>query len=283
MKDNVKEVLTKRNSFLGYHIADLIGIFLMIFPCYIVLRDFGPGKSLIPWLSRSVNLKPCMKTALLAVAFYIPFLLRYDMFRVSNLLDIIITIVRSFLDCLVIAGLMTIVVPNKNSPIPPLFIFGVVSSWLGMKTIAGYSWILFVIPAWSRLSTISKRMDVTGAVFIIMMSLAFLLQLCTYTDLKDLLEEFGGIASKFSSNIKEEVNAATQDATQKAEFAANYVKKKMGVNTAESRAKPELKKEKSENEIQVNFKSLDVNNDGVIDEKDFAILAKSRGKDENLQ
>ena len=279
MKERLRDGLTEKNSIAGYHIADLIGIILMLFPLYLVLKDFDPVKTslfgILPWFPKKVSLKPHMITALFAIIFYIPLLLRYDMFRVNGVFDIFVTIIRSFLDCMVIAGLLTIIIPDSGAAVPPLVIVGILFSWLGMRTIAGYSWILFIICAWGNLSATSEAMGTVGAPFIIFTALSFLLQLCTYTDLRELVNDFGGTFAKSASYMKDDINLAAQDATQKADQLAELITKKK-IPSSETR---KLQSEISGSGIQVNLKALDVNNDGVIDEKDFAILSNHKDHD----
>ncbi len=89
------------------------------------------------------TIRPGMVSAMCSVAFYIALILRCQLFKVGTFAEGLISAVRAFLNCWVIASLMTMIVPTetvssltlsgflKNNQ-STLLLIGIVFSWLGM-------------------------------------------------------------------------------------------------------------------------------------------------------
>ena len=287
----------------GFHPTDLLGIIIMVVPFYITFKEFSYVKGLFLWVTTTVpkTIRPGLVSALCAVAFYVALILRCQLFKVGTLAEGIVSTIRAFLNCWVIASLMTMIVPTetissltlsgflKNNQSTFLLI-GIVLSWLGMRTISGYCWILFIIAAWKNLLVLDKAMGMWGAVYIITIAVSLLLQISNYVRLSDLLQDFKGEISKYSPNVRDNMSFAAKDAQSRARRAADFVManvagagapnpsfhvSKTGAtrltednNTTASQSIPS-------GDARDLLKALDVNGDGVIDEKDIEIL---RGK-----
>lgn len=296
MKENLRETLTSSKRFYGFKYTDLFGIALMIIPFILSFSKYSYLKPIISIGNLAIgqkeivlDIKPRYVSALLAVLLYGSFILRYDFFRKDTLLEGIISSIRTLLNVWVIAAIIMTIMPTKYpknattiqifSSVPTLVFAAIILTWVGMRTLAGYSWILLIIAGWKNILQVNNAMNTNGAIFIIVFAISMFLQIDDYNDLRDFLEDFRGKATRYSSNVRDDINAAAQDAAQKAAGAAEFVKKAAGMKGSSA----ENKKEQPDTEkksVEINLDSLDVNHDGVVDEKDFAILAKHKRNEE---
>lgn len=295
-RDNTRQ----SKIFWGFHPTDLLGILIMIVPFYITFKEFSYVKGLFLWVTTTVpkTIRPGLVSALCAVVFYVALILRCQLFRAETLAEGLVSAIRAFLNCWVIASLMTMIVPTetvssltlsgflKNNQSTFLLI-GIVLSWLGMRTISGYCWILFIIAAWKNLLVLDKAMGIWGAVYIITLAISLLLQISNYVKLTDLLQDFKGEISKYSPTVKENMSFAAKDAQSRAKRAADYimanvagagapdpsfhVSKTGATRITANRTKTEAQGIPS-GEAKDFLRALDVNGDGVVDEKDIEIL-----------
>lgn len=285
---------------LGFHPTDLLGILIMIIPFYITFKEFTYVKGLFLWVTTTVpkTIKPGMVSALCAVAFYVALILRCQLFRIGTFVEGLVSTIRAFLNCWVIASLMTMIVPTESVSSLSLsgflknnqslfLLVGIIMSWVGMRTISGYCWILFIVAAWKNLLVLDKAMGMWGAVYIITFSISLLLQVTNYVKLSDLMQDFKGEVSKYTPIAKENITLAGKDAQNRAKKAASYV---MSNSAGAASVRPSfhvsragvtrildhMPRNASENvpsgEARDLLKALDVNNDGVVDEKDIEIL-----------
>ena len=291
---------SRTKTILGFHPTDLLGIFLMLVPFYITFKEFSYQEGLFLWVTKTVpkNIQPGMVSALCAVAFYVALILRCQLFKISTFAEGVVSTVRAFLNCWVIASLMTMIVPTetvnsltisgflKNNQSTFLLI-GIVLSWVGMRTVSGYCWILFIIAAWNNLRILDKAMGMWGAVYIITLAISLLLQITNYVKLSDLLADFKGDLVKYSPTVKDNISFATKDAQKRARRAADYVMANVAgagapspsfhvSKTGASRITPDKTKSSAQSipsgDASDLLKALDVNGDGVVDEKDIEIL-----------
>lgn len=295
-----RDYTRQSNTLWGFHPSDLLGIIIMVVPFYITFKEFSYVKGLFLWVTTTVpkTIRPGLVSALCAVAFYVALILRCQLFKVGTLAEGIISSIRAFLNCWVIASLMTMIVPTetvssltlsgflKNNQSAFLLI-GIVLSWLGMRTISGYCWILFIIAAWKNLLVLDKAMGMWGAVYIITLAISLLLQITNYVSLADLLQDFKGEISKYSPTVKENMTYAAKDAQTRAKKAADYVMANVAgagapnpsfhiSKTGATRLTEAPKKQSLQcvpsGDAKDLLRALDVNNDGVVDEKDIEIL-----------
>ncbi len=288
-------------TILGFHPTDLLGILIMIIPFYISFKEFSYVKDLFLWVTKTdtKTIQPGMVSALCAVIFYVALILRCQLFKIGTFAEGLVSTIRAFLNCWVIASLMTMIVPTeivkdltlsaflKNNQ-STLLLLGLVLSWLGMRTLSGYCWILFIIAAWENLLVLDRAMGMWGAVYIITIAISLLLQITNYVKLSDLLQDFKGEISKHSTTVKANINLAAKDAQNRAQRTADYVManvvksgsvhpsfhvSKTGVTRIEDK-NPKPSQSVPAGDARDLLKALDVNGDGVIDEKDIDLLRK---------
>ena len=247
MKDKITDVLTTKKTVFGFHVADLLGIVLMIIPCLISVGSFSttaPRIALLPsWIpfnqkEVTVDITPDISRALIAVAFYYGALIaRYGIFKKDNLMEALISSVRTFLNCWGLAALLGIVLTtNSNETFSlgifsintaSLLLFAVLFSWFGMKTLAGYVWIIFVLAGVKHFNMISDAMGPLGAVFIFTLAISMLLQVNDFSNINNFMADFRNTAEKHILDVKEDISSAANDASVRAQDAARVVREKI--------------------------------------------------------
>ena len=328
MNDKTREVLTTKNTWYGFRPADLLGIVLMIVPCILSLQKFSfettTSQRILLIFTRHVtnteitSLRPGLLSSLIAVIFYAALLIRLDLFKADSLLEGIISVARTFLNCWALASLITLALPAEQlqgvafkdfllNHQGVLLLLALVLSWIGMRTISGYCWILFIIAAWNRLMNLDKAMEISGPVYVITLFVSLLLQIGSTTDLKDIIYEFRGQFSSAASSVRTNMSMAANDAAGKVQQAANVVGAgvsaftplKVSATAARSVtggavAQPAFRVTKTgatilapesasttaktpEVKTDELLKALDLNGDGVVDAKDMELL-KHRNK-----
>lgn len=303
MNTKKQNILTTEKTILGFRPADLLGIVIMIVP-FLISYQFHVVKEItilgFTIKSENINIWPNFITGAFAVSFYAALIIRYNIFKSNNLVQSLISAIRSFLDCWVLAALLSLVLPTndpKNSILTTFshntqilfLLFAIVLTWVGMKTIAGYSWIIFIFTASGHLSKVSDAMEKVGAFFIITVAISLFLQIKDLSDIKDFLQDFKASTNRYSSQIKESINEAAYDATRKAYIVNTYVRKQIGVPSTNkapyvqrltitpdtsSVSEGVTGEMSTESKVKINLDSLDVNKDGIVDEKDFQLLQK---------
>ncbi len=280
--------MTSEREILGFRLSDLLGVIIMIIPFLISILFKYTEEGISFWFiqlssDKTTSIRPGLISAVCAVIFYASFITRYDgMFRAKNLFETLVSIVRAFLNCWVIASIISTVVPTTipeksstlsvffNNPESTLLLLAILLSWLGMKTIAGYSWVLFIVAAWKHLLIVNSTMDMWGAVFVLTFAISLFLQVKDYTVMRDFMQEFRGKAMRVAASTSMEINAAANDALKKAHNVTEFVKENVSAYTdivfssSEGSVKPA--------KVKLNLEALDLNKDGVVDEKDFMVL-----------
>lgn len=207
-KSNAQSEMNRNNEFRNFNASDLLGISIMIIPFMIsiVFNDYLPPEKFLFFTTKKgepINIHPNMITSIFAVSFYAALIARYNIFRAGNIVEGIISSVRTFLNCWVLSSLLSIALPAKeistnsntlttllNNSEVTFFILAVILSWLGMKTIAGYSWIIFVLVACAHMIKVNNAMGMWGALFIITLTISLFLQISSYSNIKDFLSDF---------------------------------------------------------------------------------------------
>jgi len=289
MKDKIKAAMISENRILGFRVSDLLGILIMIIPLIITIRfqQEIPGKYFLFFQiqqGKTESIRPGLISMLIAVIFYLSLMVRYEgVFRKRNLFEVFVSIVRMTVNCWVIAALVTLVIPETGNQGSSLFAFlfsgnqstilviALLLSWLGMKTIAGFSWVLFIAAAWSHLTQIDAAMKMGGAIFVLTFALSLFLQIKDYTDIKDFWKEFKQKARPVSDEIKTEINAAADDATEKARMVSGFVVNQLSTSNR-VHFTPSTNEKQSPKAVKINLEALDFNKDGVVDDKDFIFL-----------
>lgn len=226
MKDKLKES--------GIEFADILGVAFMFIPFIISFIKFPVNNRLVPFLpwptkSGTVGLMPDLTSGLIAVIFYIGIIVRYGIFKKDSYIRTILEIIRCLLGCWVLAALISPIIGSKSEVSFLLFKFNsetllllaILLTWLGVKSIAGYSWFLFLIAAFSSWKAVSKAMGGAGAFFIISLAIALLLQVKDYSHIQEFSTDFMQSISNYSAKVKKDMNAAVDDATEKAKTVGN--------------------------------------------------------------
>ena len=167
-------------------------------------------------------------------------------------------------------------------------LLGMILSWLGMRTVSGYCWILFIIAAWNNILILDQAMGMWGAVYIISLAIGLLLQITNYVKLTDLVKDFKGGFSRLTPAIKANMSSAAEDARVRTKRAAEYTKTRLsgeyeksfrvdrnGSTPVVNRASQKARRIPSGDASDL-LNALDVNGDGVINEVDIKILQNQR-------
>lgn len=206
---NTEIMMNEEKNHMGFRTTDLMGIAIMIIPFIIsiVYKDYkGPEKFLFFTTKQGeiINIRPNMVTSIFAVLFYAALITRYNIFRAATMTEGLISSVRAFMNCWVLSSLISLAIPSKildnNSNLFSLFrqgnkeafffTFAVLLSWLGMKTIAGYSWIIFIFVAMGHVNDVNNSMGMLGALYIITIAISLFLQISNYSDIRDFVNDF---------------------------------------------------------------------------------------------
>ena len=156
---------------------------------------------------------------------------------------------------------MTISECLKN-PQSTLLIFALLLSWLGMKAIAGFSWILFIVAAWRHFLEINSAMGMLGAIFILTLALSLFLQIKNYAVISDFMYDFRSMLTPHSNRVRKYVNNTVEIVQSSLDFPG--IAQKSPDTTAHG-----------EN-VKIDLDALDVNKDGIFDDKDIMLLHKTK-------
>ncbi len=284
----------EKQTIWGYDPVDLLGISLMIIPVIISFIQFPTSTrviSFIPWITKpgKQSITPDLTCGLCAIAFYAALIVRYDFFKMDSVPAALISSIRLLLNCWAVGALLSPIVSAKSEisilmftfSSSTLLLFAVLLTWLGDKKIAGYSWILFILAAFRSWNEVSQVMGWAGALFIIVFGLSLFLQVRDTATIAEFAKSVSSKASSYAPGIRENINAAMDDAADKASAAANIARSKIDTVKKRQNSQPayHINKDGSATPKQPSIKdpkdvlqALDVNGDGVIDEKDIELL-----------
>lgn len=145
----MKESILSKRKILGYDISQFCGIFLMIIPAFICLTaEYDSGSRFREIIE---NIRPHPEAILYAVTLYFALIIRYQFFRKDTLGEVCFSSIQMILNIWVLASICQVtLISNVSSKV---LLIAVLLSWLGMHTVAGYSWIIFIVAAfWSMQS-----------------------------------------------------------------------------------------------------------------------------------
>ena len=235
-----ENILTERKTVFGFKTSDLFGILIMIIPCAIsALWESETSQRVIPfvpWITKTVrhDIRPDLIAMFFSVAFYAALIIRHNIFRKESLIEAIISVFRMIVDCWALSALIKIVIDTDDGGLISIFAFqfntyfmlllAVILSWIGMKTLSGYSWILFIIAGVKHLEEINNAMGMWGAVFILTIAVSLFLQINDFSNITDFMSDFRNATGKYSSDIRENVNAAVNDASSRIQETVENVK-----------------------------------------------------------
>lgn len=251
-----KQILTKEEPVFDFRIPDLFGILLMgVVFVLILVWNHSAKQSIFQATLNFVlrkgrfTLSPNISSTIFACIFYGALIARYPaVFKQKNLLQAIVSSFRAFFNIWALATILSILMPTKKFNLDWFsnyqtiaFIFGLIMTWLGMRTIAGYSWIIFFITFALRLKDMNTKPELIGIFIVMLAAISLFLQVLNFSDVKDFFQDFRGSAKNYGSDIGYDMNLAARDAKERASSLAQ---------------------------------NLDLNGDGKIDAEDFEILLK---------
>ena len=238
----VGHILTTEKTYYGYTTSEIFGVLLMIVP-FIIGMTFSKtnywfealfGKLFV---KTTVDIRPENISITLSILMYIGLALRFNIFKTNNLLNGIISSIRMFLNCSVMAMIIRIVYPiSKKGIVVPfhtaitsnweimVLVMAVVLTWAGVRTLAGYSWGICILVSLSHQSKISEYMGSTGYIFMILAAISMLLQIKDWNNVRNFVNEFFGSTQSFRNDIRKNIGVAADDATYRVNTAAQYVK-----------------------------------------------------------
>lgn len=298
MQEKVRNAVTMEKRILGYRISDLLGIAIMLIPFFISIffNKENPAQGFLFFRkpATNTNIQPSLIPTLCSVVFYAALVVRYEgIFKANNLFEAMVSSARAFLNCWVIAALIGIVFQKsttisansstwsvffKNSG-STLLVFAILFSWLGMKSIAGYSWILFIAAAWKNLLVVNSAMGMIGAIFILTLAISLFLQIKNYSMIKDFIQDFRTRATKYQSEIRDDINQAADDVVSTINDIGEIVKTGVAAYTGDQLSFVSGGTAMSKS-ARIDLNALDVNKDGVVDEKDFIMLYQNKDREE---
>ena len=238
MNSKVRHVLTAERTSLGFKPADLLGIALMVIPVIISTKSFDTSTRLIsflPWPLKkgTTGIMPDITCGLCAAAFYLALIVRYNIFPKRNLAEALLSTIRAILNCWAIAALISPIISSESKELTillfkfnslTLLLMAVILSWLGMRTIAGYSWILFILAALSSWESVAKAMGPYGMIFIIFFAVSLFLQIQDFSHVRDFVYDLKGKSGYYATGIRDNMNAAIDDAAYRTQQAAQTIK-----------------------------------------------------------
>jgi hypothetical protein len=202
-----------RGKIFGYFTKrELLAIAFTIPAIVISCITFTHTKGiLIFWKSQeAVSLKPVLLSMLYAFFFMGSYWIRKmtpDEFATPSKLVLFI------MNLWFMASFISVFFSGKSWPIPfinissqAFLMLTLVFSYLGMRCIAGYSWVVLMIGSLNNLSAINEAMGVLGAVYILCGFISFVFQ-GDYEDiLSQLKQDFSGAGKRIAGDMNEAKN-----------------------------------------------------------------------------
>ncbi|MCL2808983.1 MAG: hypothetical protein FWD24_02820 [Treponema sp.] len=228
---NAKKVTTSKKN------GNIAAIIFLIIPIML---------SFIPFYDESgynvLNLKPGVLTGTLAFFMYFAIIVRLKGLRNSfnsfsdGLLSILTiwfcaTLINFFTGDIVITNPFHINPLTSNIiikiPGPIILIIGLLVSWLGMKSIAGIIWIIFILISAIQIVQGDAVMGIWGFIYIIsgFMGIVFQLKQMNSNFFTDFGKEFTSMGSKTRLRIMGDVGSFTSDAKKVTGNVINSAKK----------------------------------------------------------
>lgn len=180
---------------------------------------FGHFKS-----TKEITLAPTLITTMIAILIYSAIIIRNFKKYYSDIPKLAISIIN----ILFLAGFLSVFFTDKATifglDTRAILVAGVLLSWLGIRTISGYIWILLVLLGTARMSDVDKAMAGWGVIYILCAYLSIIVQVvfCKMfeTDFETFKEDLFGI----KENANKDVKAASEQAKSAAEAVSKLVK-----------------------------------------------------------
>lgn len=220
-----------KQQILGYRVGEIFGIILLVIPFIITLPSYECiEKILIFEKKEEWKFQPGLISTLFAAIFYLALILRFKFFKNDNFINCIISVARAFFNIYLLSCLLSIIIGTKNEVFgvkySSIVIFAIIITWLGIKTIAGYSWILFIVLATSELAKADSAMGLNGAFFIIFLTLSLLLQIDRIDNLQSFIDDFRGFSEEKNNIVKEDIQESNEVTKKGLNFLKSKISKK---------------------------------------------------------
>lgn len=148
-----------------------------------------------------LTLTPNLLSTLAAIALYAGVVIRNKLEIFTETLKVILCVVN----VLFLASLTTVFVSSKPWSIPffsisnyAILIVAIALSWLGMKAISGYAWIILLITSIGQMTKVNEAMGFNGTIYILCAFISLGMQLASGF----LVVDFNSLKSEFY-NTKE--------------------------------------------------------------------------------
>lgn len=168
---------SKENRFLLISIGCLVGALAIASQDYVYTEKF-----LWFWdKAKKTNIQPALVSTICAFFLVLPVFIRCK----ANIIHdpSIIKLILLFLDALVVATFINCMITNENI-IPGIDVNGytflaggLIISWIGIRAIAGYVWILLIISSLFRIIQVDHAMGIHGAAYICLCVIGIILQI----------------------------------------------------------------------------------------------------------
>lgn len=236
-------------------LAKEIVIVLLLFVSLVIA--FWASKSVLhnkwdflPWIS-SASLIPQLVSTMFAIGIFCGLFLRFNKEMFNTIPKVIICI----FDILFLSSFTCVFVSDKFGF--AFLIGGLAFSWIGMRSIAGFSWIILIICSIPRLLSVSRDMGFFGAIYILCPFISFAGQVFWLDmikfDFKELKNEFFGMQSQIQSDVNSSVEISKKvggkviDIAKSAMPGGNIINTVAGDNNKEIETKQESKNDKENN------------------------------------
>lgn len=197
--------MLKEKKLLGYIVASL----LMLISIFLSFRTynyqtngfFGHFKK-----TNYVTLSPTLITTIIAILIYSAIIIRNFKKYYSEIPKLVLSIIN----ILFLAGFLSVFLGEKVTILGldtrALLFAGILMSWLGIRSITGYIWIILVLLGTTRMSEVDKAMGSMGVIYIMCAYLSIVVQIifCKMfeIDLATLKEDLFGIQESAINDVK---------------------------------------------------------------------------------
>lgn len=196
---------TKSNRFL------LASICCLGFALFTACSDYYYTEKVL-WIydkTTKTNISPALISTLLGFFVVIPVFIRCkaDIINNPNLIKVILLV----LDSLVAATFLNCFLTNENiiSGLPvngyTFLGVGIILSWLGIKAIAGYVWIILIVLSLFKVVQVDQAMGMWGAIYICSCIIGIILQL------KYICGDINELRALFSQDFENKTKVINND------------------------------------------------------------------------
>lgn len=158
------------------------------------------------FIKRDENIRPDMIGAVVAITMLMPLYARGILVWRKTIYKLIVFVLL----LAVFASIASIALDGKGVFTKHLVIASVTLSWLGMRSVAGFGWILVFAAALLNLITVSEAMGIWGFLFISssFLGLVFHADLAPEKMINEMLDEYTSKTAKVASGVSDDINAA---------------------------------------------------------------------------